>query len=432
MLAVENNPDQPVSQLIVSWLLMIPLFFFACRGILWFQAAGGNSFGPTGFNTLAAAKSGGEVAVFLTVFLSVLLLLITRLISVLEICWNNWVFVVLALYAMASCAWSQFPTRSLQFGIYIAFNILFAFYLHSRFRPQALMKLFALLGWIVVLSSIMFAVALPKYGIDHRIYTAGSWQGVFIYKNTCSVMATFLLSVAFYMPVYSLRGKLLRAAYVLLTVFLVLMTRARTGWILLAVLLAYVVIMKLVGSFKAGDRMAVVVLLAMVFTVLAVVCALYSREMFVALGKDPTLTGRTEIWKLSVDSAMKRPLFGYGYRAFWTGTLQGESAHIALLEKWTVTGAHNGLLETWLDLGLIGVGMVLIALAVGVRNGVTCLKHGTTPHAKWYLSIIVMTIVSNIAEMTLMFPNYLTWIMCVLACVGLAHESKQIRRQACA
>jgi len=43
-----------------------------------------------------------------------------------------------------------------------------------------------------------------------------------------------------------------------------------------------------------------------------------------------------------------------------------------------------------------------------------------------------MTIVSNIAEMTLMFPNYLTWIMCVLACVGLAHESKQIRRQACA
>ena len=78
------------------------------------------------------------------------------------------------------------------------------------------------------------------------------------------------------------------------------------------------------------------------------------------------------------------------------------------------------------------MGMVLIALAVGVRNGVTCLKHGTTPHAKWYLSIIVMTIVSNIAEMTLMFPNYLTWIMCVLACVGLAHESKQIRRQACA
>jgi len=76
------------------------------------------------------------VAVFLTVFLSVLLLLITRLISVLEICRNNWIFVALALYAMASCAWSQFPTRSLQFGIYIAINILFAFYLHSAFVPK--------------------------------------------------------------------------------------------------------------------------------------------------------------------------------------------------------------------------------------------------------------------------------------------------------
>jgi len=115
-----------------------------------------------------------------------------------------------------------------------------------------------------------------------------------------------------------------------------------------------------VGRQLQGWRShAVALLLAIVFTGLAVGCALYSREIFVALGKGPYAHGRTEIWKLSLDSAMKRPLFGYGYRAFWTGTLQGESAHIALLEKWTVTGAHNGLLETWLDLGLIGVGMFL-------------------------------------------------------------------------
>jgi exopolysaccharide production protein ExoQ len=429
MLALKNHPDQPISQLVVTWLLMIPLFFFACRGILWFQASQGNSVAGTGFNSMAAAKGGGEATVLVTVFLCVLLLLMTRVISVLEMCSSNRVFLALALYALASCAWSQFPSRSLQFGIYIVLNLLFVFYLHSRFHPRALMQLFALIGWIVVLSSIVFAVALPKYGVDHRASTSGAWQGVFVYKNTCSIMVTFLLAVVFYMPVRSLRDKLLRAAYFLLSVFLVIKTQARTGWIVLAVLLAYVVIMKLIGSLKANDRTAVVVMLATGFMVFVVGGGLYYSQILLALGKDSTLTGRTGIWKLVVVSAMKSPLLGYGYRAFWTG-LQGESAYITLMEQWTVPGAHNGFLESWLDLGLIGLGMVLVTMVVAFRNGVTCLSHGATPIVKWYISILVMTIVTNTAEMTLMFPNYLTWIMYVLACVGLARESKRIRSQA--
>jgi O-antigen ligase len=408
---------------------MIPLFFFACRGILWFQASQGNSLAGTGFNSIAAAKGGGEVAVLVTVFFCVLLLLMTRVKSILEMCWSNRVFLALALYALASCAWSQFPRRSLQFGIYIVLNLLFVFYLHSRFRPGALMRVFALIGWIVVLGSIVFAVALPKYGVDHRASTSGAWQGVFVYKNTCSIMATFLLSVAFYMPVRSLRDKLLRIAYGLMTVFLVIKTQARTGWIVLAVLLAYVAVMKLIGSFKPDNRTAVVVMLATVFMIFVVGGALYYSQILSALGKDSTLTGRTDIWKLVVVSAMKSPLLGYGYRAFWSG-LQGESAYITLMEQWTVPGAHNGFLETWLDLGLVGLGMVLITMVVAFRDGAICLRRGATPLVTWYVSILVMTVVTNAAEMTLMFPNYLTWIMYVLACVGLARESKRIRSQA--
>jgi exopolysaccharide production protein ExoQ len=425
MLAVKDNSVQPVSQLAVTWLLMIPLFFYACRGVLWFQSSGGNAFGGTRYNSTGPTKGSATFIVLVSIMLCVLLILMTRLISVLKMCWNNKVFSLLAVYALASCAWSQFPRLSLQFGVYIVLNVLLVFYLHSRFQPKAIMQLFALLGWIVVLASIVFAVALPRYGVDHRASSSGSWQGVFIYKNTCAVMATFLLSVSFFVPVRTLRDRVLRAAYVLLTVFLILMTRARTGWIVLAVLLAYVGVVKLSDKCRAGDRAAVLVLLAMFVTVCVVGGALYHDQILMALGKDPTLTGRTDIWKLAVVSAMKRPFLGYGYRAFWTG-LQGESAYITLAERWTVPGAHNGFLETWLDLGLIGLGMVLITMVVAFWNGAVCLRRGATPLVMWYVSILVMTVVANAAEMTLMFPNYLTWIMYVLACVGLAHESRTI------
>ena len=33
----------------------------------------------------------------------------------------------------------------------------------------------------------------------------------------------------------------------------------------------------------------------------------------------------------------------------------------------------------------------------------------------------------NSVEYTIMIPNYLTWMMYILACVGLADEAKRIR-----
>ena len=37
-----------------------------------------------------------------------------------------------------------------------------------------------------------------------------------------------------------------------------------------------------------------------------------------AMGKDWTLTGRTAIWTAVVERIDQRPLFGYGYDAFWS------------------------------------------------------------------------------------------------------------------
>ena len=35
------------------------------------------------------------------------------------------------------------------------------------------------------------------------------------------------------------------------------------------------------------------------------------------LGRDPTLTGRTEIWRFAIKSIASRPFLGYGYDVFW-------------------------------------------------------------------------------------------------------------------
>ncbi len=56
----------------------------------------------------------------------------------------------------------------------------------------------------------------------------------------------------------------------------------------------------------------------------------------------------------------KRPILGYGFHAFWGRGLSGEATNIALSTGWVLAHSHNGFLDIWLDLGAVGLGLVLL------------------------------------------------------------------------
>ena len=83
-----------------------------------------------------------------------------------------------------------------------------------------------------------------------------------------------------------------------------------------------------------------------------------------AVGRDPTLTDRTAIWSI-VLSMHTNPLVGTGYESFWLGP--------RLQKVWQLFGAtinesHNGYLEVYLNLGLIGVLLLVGLLITSYRN----------------------------------------------------------------
>jgi exopolysaccharide production protein ExoQ len=71
-----------------------------------------------------------------------------------------------------------------------------------------------------------------------------------------------------------------------------------------------------------------------------------------AVGKDPTLTDRTKIWAF-LFGMHTNPIIGTGYQSFWLGSRLKyfwDNAGLGPLNE-----AHNGYLEVYLELGLIGV-----------------------------------------------------------------------------
>jgi exopolysaccharide production protein ExoQ len=78
-----------------------------------------------------------------------------------------------------------------------------------------------------------------------------------------------------------------------------------------------------------------------------------------ALGKDPSLTGRTDIWTALMREVAERPWTGFGYQAFW-GRIDPRRLDPQAETGWPVPSAHNGWIDLLIQLGWPG------AIAVGL------------------------------------------------------------------
>jgi exopolysaccharide production protein ExoQ len=422
-----NSAGNSLSSQVISWTLMLPLLCFALHGVLQFGSHSQNNLDANLSQLAAYELTPLERAEGPAILAFTFILAIKTFASSSKLVMANKWLVGLSLLALISVAWSQFPSVTFQGSIYQVMNVWFVFYLAARFTKGQQVALFQILGWMVVVSSIILALFFPAYGIDHTPgKLSGTWIGIFNHKNYCAIVTTFLLSASLHLRSSHPLFKPTRFIFVILSLFLILMSQSHTGWVVAFTLIVYEISVKCVRRFERRDQVCLVMCCVFVMITVSVLVIYNYSDVMVLFGKDPSLTGRTDIWKAAFLSAVKKPMLGYGYQAFWHN-MQGESANIALINGFVPPHAHNGYIEVWLELGLVGLLLVVGSIYQALRNGLTCFKYGWSGDAEWYLGIIVMTIVTNVAEISFVASNYLVWLMYVLACVGLNNEASRIR-----
>ena len=92
-----------------------------------------------------------------------------------------------------------------------------------------------------------------------------------------------------------------------------------------------------------------------------------------AIGKDATLTGRIPLWRQIIQVMLSSHTFtGYGFGMFWRDRQAVALLHTAFRRNsfmgTMTTGAHNVLLEFWLNVGLFGIGAYFFAILVSFRQ----------------------------------------------------------------
>ena len=104
---------------------------------------------------------------------------------------------------------------------------------------------------------------------------------------------------------------------------------------------------------------------------------------------------------------------GYGYGGFWLGWA-GESAQVWLLrgadKAWH---AHNGLLNIWLDLGLLGVSVFVLGFLLAFRRAVAWARLTKTAEGLLPLVFLTFILLYNTTESGILSYNNITWILYV-------------------
>lgn len=75
-------------------------------------------------------------------------------------------------------------------------------------------------------------------------------------------------------------------------------------------------------------------------------------------GRDTTFTGRTEVWE-DIRKEAFSPFIGAGYESFWLGD---RLKRLWSIHHWMPNQAHNGYLEIYINLGMIGLTLLCIFL----------------------------------------------------------------------
>jgi O-antigen ligase len=124
-----------------------------------------------------------------------------------------------------------------------------------------------------------------------------------------------------------------------------------------------------------------------------------------SLGKNPTLSDRTYLWQDVIRIGMKNPFLGTGYGNFWVSSIYPQLSPIVDNHPGE---AHNGYLETFANLGLVGVALLAFVILQSVASAARTTR-ADFEYGRIRLTLLFTVVVMNYSEATFPRGNHLWW-----------------------
>ena len=405
-----------------SLALWVPTFWMLICGsrpvVTWFQSGPNLKWAER----VEAGSPLDRLVLSILIILALLILFCRRETGWSGIFKDNFWLILLFLYMGSSILWSDFPFVSLKRWFRSSGAIVMAFVVLSERKPlQALESLLRRCAYVL----IPFSMVLLKYfGSFGRAYGRWDgqemWVGVTTHKNSLGqlcALSAFLFIWAILRewqsgePLKSKSQTFADALVLAITIFLLRGPGGSYSATSIAVLIVGIATllllyrMKNLAGYIAAHLKAFAVALVLMYVLFwdllaAIVSSILSREV--------TITGRTDIWRELLDAASRNPLFGVGYGGFWG--LDASSFKIG------VGQGHNGYLDVYLELGMVGI-VLLAAFLLAFCGKVRRELNRAFDWGLFGISFLLMALFYNFSESAFLQTDYMWTVMLLLTVV---------------
>jgi exopolysaccharide production protein ExoQ len=301
-------------------------------------------------------------------------------------------------FLFLSVLWSVDPETSLRRSFIYLFFALGVIGIANSLGADEYMQLMRR----VVFFSAVASLALLAISPDYALMPEGAMRGVFTHKNVLGqIMAAGVLA--------SLHGIRVgdghwRSCVAMIIVFSGIVVAAGSATSLITIF-AFCGAEILIALSRRARAVGIIV--SFVSIPILVAFALWPNMILNFLGKDATLTGRTDLWSFVEIRISQRPLLGWGFDAFWS-PINPAANEISTNLRWVVPQAHNGLLELLLEVGAIGTSLFAIVFLRDIWIGVRCLQ---TPAKELGVSLLLCCggiLLVGVSEEVLVDPSQIS------------------------
>lgn len=348
------------------------------------------------------------------------IILIKRKFPLITVLKQNRVIILIIMYMLISAAWSQHPGISFRRWGREALALIFTLLLTSEENPiKTLISALKKSIYAALPLSILLIKYYPAYGREYGRWTGEvMWTGIASQKNGLAMLCAISILFLFWNILESWKKERQSASIISVIVDLVMIILAAyfmmgpqhtlnySATSFLSLVVGLLIFVTLKYTLRKGSTIKKLILITAMIIISIGISMPFSGKLPLKtipklLNRSETLTQRTEIWGALIPYAKKHLLLGYGYGSFWTTELRGQIA----------SHAHNGYLDTILDLGLSGLILFISFIFLALIKSIESLKINFNP-SSFFISLIFMIILRCIAESPLgEFQTFHMWLI---------------------
>ncbi|HQP88203.1 MAG TPA: O-antigen ligase family protein [Thermoanaerobaculia bacterium] len=140
-----------------------------------------------------------------------------------------------------------------------------------------------------------------------------------------------------------------------------------------------------------------------------------------------SLTGRVPLWIECWRFVARRPLTGYGYNGFWT---QEHAWEFSESQDWVINSSHSMYVETALDLGLVGLALMLTMLLIACKSGLRNLRIRPAHTTAFYLALLTFMCTDGLLSNLVVAGGFVTFVF-FCAIFYLCHSESFVLQNQC-